>query len=57
MMDLKGAHIQKWDGKKETFDRFEAQVVAVATILDCEDLETAYVLKHSVHADASLSNM
>jgi hypothetical protein len=37
MMDLKGAHIQKWDGKKETFDRFEAQVVAVATILNCED--------------------
>ena len=37
MTDLKGAHIQKWDGMKETFDRVEAQVVAVATILDCED--------------------
>ena len=37
MTDLKGAHVQKWDGKKETFDRFEAQVIAVTTILDCED--------------------
>jgi hypothetical protein len=37
MTDLKGAHVQKWDGKKETFDRFEAQVTAVATILDCKD--------------------
>eukprot|EP00956_Cyclotella_meneghiniana_P041139 scaffold215887_cov43-Cyclotella_meneghiniana.AAC.1 len=37
MSDLKGIQIQKWDGKKETFDRFEAQVTAVATILDVED--------------------
>lgn len=37
MSDLKGIQIQKWDGKKETFDRFEAQVVAVASILEVED--------------------
>ena len=27
MTDLKGAHIQKWDGKQETFDRCEFLVL------------------------------
>eukprot|EP00956_Cyclotella_meneghiniana_P013481 scaffold19541_cov35-Cyclotella_meneghiniana.AAC.1 len=37
MSDLKGVQIQKWDGKKETFDRFDAQVTALASILEVED--------------------
>lgn len=37
MSDLKGIHIQKWDGKKESFDKFDAQVQSVAVLLGCED--------------------
>ena len=37
MSDLKGIHIQKWDGKKESFDKFEAQVQSVAVLLGCEN--------------------
>lgn len=37
MSDLKGIHIQKWDGKKESFDKFDAQVQSVAVLLGCEN--------------------
>ncbi len=68
MTDLKGAHVQKWDGKKETFDRFEAQVTAVATILDCEDAidetamrllptDQAYALIHKANPGADENAM
>lgn len=37
MSDLNRAHIQKYDGKKEMYDKFEAQVLEFVVILGCED--------------------
>ena len=37
MSDLNRAHIQKYDGKKEMYDKFEAQVLEVVVILGCEN--------------------